>query len=183
MDIIYLYFLIFHFHVHIGSVIYIARNLKELHVVRKNGNSYLDIIYRFHEPRSCHKKRWIGHTPRCGNDLTRSPMQWLGCNFCINNLELYISDGLITERSFSSTPLKSAQNKIELWLVRNELDPQDEEGEKRQFVYPWTMESLTAFSKPLSTSVESVSSNKMLGPWTFGIYDMHTRLEVKTDFY
>ena len=31
-------------------------------------------------------------------------------------------------------------------------------------VYPWTMESLRAFCKFLSTSLERVSSNKMLGP-------------------
>lgn len=145
---------------------------------------YLHIIYRFHEPRCSHEERWIGHSSCCRNDLARSTMEWLRGNPCINNLKLDISNGLITQRSLPCTPLKSVKQMtwnliineqlIQLKSVKDITKKLHNQCATNQlmkrstslyYAYPWTMESFTALSRLLSTSVGRVSSNRMLGPW------------------
>lgn len=83
----------------------------------KEASMYLHIIYRFHKPWGCHEKSRIGHTPSCGNNLTRSTMKWLRCNPSINNFEFNISNWLITEWSFSRTPLKTVKENMKRLMI------------------------------------------------------------------
>lgn len=125
------------------------------------GSTCLHIIYWLHKPWCCHKECRISHPSSCWNDLTTTSVQRLRCNLRINYFELNISYRFIAKWTFSGTPLESAQNNP--LLKSQKLYQWSRQGDNE--VYPCTIESLTAFSNVLSTSLERVSSNRMLGPY------------------
>ena len=61
----------------------------------------LYVVDRFHEARGSHEEGAVAHPPGSGDDLAPAPVQGLCSNIGIQNLELDIPDGLITQRALS----------------------------------------------------------------------------------
>ncbi len=59
----------------------------------------LNVVDRLHEARGGHEEGAVAHPPGCGDDLTPTPVQGLTGHSCIQDLELDVPDGLITQRA------------------------------------------------------------------------------------
>lgn len=83
----------------------------------------LHIVDGLHEARGGHEEGAVAHPPGSGDDLAPAPVQGLRCNVGIQDLELDIPDGLVTQGPLPGAPLEALQNRGETFVVHFEAKP------------------------------------------------------------
>mmetsp|Transcript_18570 Transcript_18570/g.39864 ORF Transcript_18570/g.39864 Transcript_18570/m.39864 type:complete len:296 (+) Transcript_18570:357-1244(+) len=72
----------------------------------------LHVVHRLHESGCCHEEGGVADTACCGDDLAASPVDGLWGDLCIQDLELDVPDGLVTQWPLASAPLEALHDGV-----------------------------------------------------------------------